>query len=201
MKRLSVGLGVAILVTWGSMLSCEKEAIKPNYSDNQLKADKPDIIYQVSEICGDITTKRLIASKEITGMVYFYNDAKFLYVDAHASGGNAFEDAFLYVGPRGDVPMNLDGEIAPQKFDYKLDSDDLGRSVRFRVPLKKLDGTFVVGMMVKTVRGHGNLEEYDPLKLRNSWVEGDVFNSIGKGQIFKMKKEVCMISESEGLDE
>lgn len=199
MKRFSVGLGVAVLVTWGSMLSCEKEAIRPNYSENQVKTDQVDEvdIYRIPEICSDITSKRLIVNKQVTGNVYLYNDAKTLYVDILAVDGFGMEDAYLYVGPRSEVPVYLNGEIAPLKFNHKFLADDLGRAIRFKVPLKELDGNFVVSLMVKTIKGFG---PYDELKLRETWVEGSQFNN-GKGQIFPHHTTICMVNDPLELDE
>jgi len=203
MKRLSVGLGVAVLVTWGSMISCEKEAIRPNYSDNHLKSDQPsppvDVIYQVSEICGEITSKRLMVGKsETAGLVYFYNDSKFLYVDAHERGGYAMEDAFLFVGDREDIPLTMNGDLATSEFNYKVNSRELHSVIRFKVPLQELKGKFAVSLMIRVQKANGAADQQ---KLRDAWAEGRQYSLNDFGKVFTLSKGICFVNDHTSFNE
>lgn len=199
-KWLSAGFGVAAIVTWGSLLSCEKANIQPMRTDNDVMKTDQDVpvdVYQSDNICGNVVTKSLLIGKEPVGRVLIYNDPHYLYVDAIADEEHMLKNAFLYAGRRDELPLNMNGYISYQEFNHIKVTDRYLKAQRFRIPLSELEGKFALSFVVQTVRARSPI----PAKPINAWAEGASDGDDSFGMSFGFKKTVCMQIDEKPLDE
>ena len=188
---LSVGLGI--------LLSCEKEYISSLGQEKTTRGKLPQdlqVDYPTIELCGTVTVKKLLTTNQtIIGKAYFFNDRKYLYVQAVANNNFKFYNTYLYAGMKDEVPMTPEGDPDITSFNYKIVGQGLSQVRNFKIPLSSLSGTFALGLVliVKT-------KMWQPIHVDiKAWAEGYSIgaNEENKGMLFAYKKGICLYLKPE----
>lgn len=194
-KRVTAVLLVSIISAVGVLYSCEKENIQPIRQDS---IEKGGIAIN-EPICGTVITKDLYDKENKRyGTVSFHNDARFLYVKAVANRGHAFKNAYLFVGSREELPLNVRGDIQYKSFKNFTLIPDLVHEHNFQFPLAGLPRSFMVSFMTQVPHP---LNDENTLRYANAWADGKMVGDQNGGRIFIYKRAICKVDIPEEFDQ
>lgn len=196
-KRVSLLLVFSILTTLGFLISCEKENIQP-LNDNPMKsmqATEEDAISEINQsydLCGEVQRKALLIDNgKQVGFVFVYNDTKYYYVQALALRGFYLKNAFLFTGMRADLPLNSKGNLDYKAFNNIKTSEDLVKTIRFKIPLSETHTNFASALMVQV-----NFGNTRPIRLHKAWADGRTMGLSEFGRAFSYEKNFCQADDS-----
>lgn len=188
-KNLTLGIGISMIIIWGSFISCEKEDLQAiNASKNSKSSqEKLNSITTPSwQICSPIVKKTLyIDGKTKVGSVEIYNDTKFLYVNALADINYGFGEAHVYAGDLKDVPKNRLGRIDYKGFNNVKFPLHFVNNHRFKIQLSDIKTNVTLSIMIQIS------PEYTGGEIRNAWAFGGVIEDRNDAKLFEFRTIKC----------
>jgi hypothetical protein len=195
---LSFGIGISMVLIWGSFISCEKASTQPlNPSKNlhgSQKVTKSDSDLNVN-ICSPILTKKLMVDENtMVGTVEIYNDAHHLYVNAVSDPNYGFGEARLYTGKEEELPRRRAGELNYKAFNHVkyAQATHYVNTVRFKILLSDLDPNITMAMMIQM-----NPDYRNGGVVKNAWALGGVVADDKQPEIFEFQVVKCLLERPE----
>jgi hypothetical protein len=186
---------ITFILTLGILISCDKEDVMP-LADTHTSSNEVSIEhiqeFPTTDLCGTVISKRLMVSKtKIVGNAFVFNDRKYLYVKALVNDGNMFHNAYMYVGRKENIPMTPGNDPDYKLFDYRIENVGYAKSRMFKVPLRDLDASFTIGLMVELLP---DFMGDNPSREMHAWAQGySIGTHIGqKGMLFDHRKALCL---------
>lgn len=184
-KRWVTGLSFLLLASFGIIVSCKKEDIRPaNISSSDNVFQDKDLVSS-DEVCGSVLSKDLLLENGFkVGDIQIYNDAQYLYVSAKVLARFKMGTAYLYIGDEKGIPMSESGEIVFQKFNYihRVNQFDLQNSHYYKIPLNTVSSKNFVVL---------NIQVFHFDALINAWAMGGFVNDSRHPEIFSFDRTLC----------
>lgn len=192
MWRLTGLFGATVLGVLLFFISCEKESVAPETSQNNVYGEKETEDFKMfPDYCGELMKKDIFSQDgHKVGDAYLFNDTKYLYVRLVASDLHLFHYVYLFAGKQGTVPVDQNKNPLFKEFPYKIEVDNLTKSRRLMIPLSELPIMMDVSLMVETKKETQAIT-IPRSRFQHGWVESRYYGNGFSGKIFSYERRFC----------